>query len=64
MKPHINLLKISLYSLYQIKTYQDDEQSRQKLGTFLENKVCTLKVKVSLIFFKEKNQKGSVDFEK
>ena len=28
------------------QTYQNYEQSRQKLGTFLENKVCTLKIKV------------------
>ena len=28
------------------QTYQNYEQSRQKLGTFLENKVYTLKIKV------------------
>ena len=28
------------------QTYQNYEQSRQKLGTFLENKVCISKIKV------------------
>ena len=37
MKPHMHLLKITTFSLYQ--TSQNYQQSRQNLGTFLENKV-------------------------
>ena len=33
------------------QTYQYYEQSRQKLGTILENNVCTLKIKVFKRFF-------------
>ena len=41
MKPHLHLVeKITL--IYQ--TYQNYEQSRQKLGTFLENKVFLDKI--------------------
>ena len=32
------------------QTYQNYEQSRQKLDTFLENKVLTLKIKVFKTF--------------
>ena len=51
------------------QTYQNHEQSWQKLDTFLENKVL-LKIKnfsnkswsPSLMIFTEKNKKDSVDF--
>ena len=41
MKPHMHLLEISILSLKKChhQTHQNYEQSRQKLGTFLENKV-------------------------
>ena len=38
MKPRMNLVEIRIFSLNNIP-YQKQEQSRQKLGTFLENKV-------------------------
>ena len=50
---HINLIKTSKVETVQDffvqvghETYQNDEQSRQKLGPYLENKVPTLKIKV------------------
>ena len=36
--PHMHLVEMSIFSLNNV-TYQNYEQIRQKLGTFLENKV-------------------------
>ena len=53
IKPRMHLWEISILSLNSVivrpgsrQTYQNYEQSQQKFGTFLENKVCTLKLKV------------------
>ena len=41
MKPHLHLVEISIFFHWKghCQTYQNYEPSRQKLGTFLENKV-------------------------
>ena len=55
MKPHLHLVeKITL--IYQ--TYQNYEQSRQKLGTFVEDEIS-----VSPILIKEKKLKDSTNFQ-
>ena len=49
MKPFMHLVEISIFFTKSChgQTYQNYEQSRQKLGTFLVNKIQTLKIKYS-----------------
>ena len=70
MKPFMHLVEIRFFftKSCHCQTYQNYEQSRQKLGTFLRNKVFKKKIiykswSPSQIFCTEKKvQKDSVDF--